>query len=239
MTLVSRNQAGAPTRSSRRWGAGGMGEVYRAKDPRLGREVAVKVLPASFSQDPDRLKRFEAEARAAGVLNHPGITAVYDFGTARGSVALHRERELLGGRDAAQLDSLSGSLPVRKAIDYAVQIAQGSGGGAREGDRAPGPEAREPLPDEGRAGQDPGLRSGEAQEREGRELSTRTSRRCTEVRSPAWFSGRWATCLPSRSAASPRTSDPISSPSARSSTRCWRASGRFAATPPRTRSRRF
>jgi serine/threonine protein kinase len=54
-----------------------MGEVYRAKDPRLGREVAIKVLPASFSQDADRLRRFEQEAKAAGVLNHPNITAVY------------------------------------------------------------------------------------------------------------------------------------------------------------------
>ena len=62
-------------------GAGGMGEVYRAKDPRLGRDVAIKVLPASFSQDADRLRRFEQEARAAGVLNHPNITAVYDVGT--------------------------------------------------------------------------------------------------------------------------------------------------------------
>src|SRR6266511_927893 len=62
-------------------GAGGMGEVWRAKDPRLGREVAIKVLPASFSQDADRLRRFEQEARAAGVLNHPNITAVYDTGT--------------------------------------------------------------------------------------------------------------------------------------------------------------
>src|SRR5689334_24173804 len=61
-------------------GAGGMGEVYRAKDPRLSREVAIKVLPASFSQDADRLRRFEQEAKAAGVLNHPNITAVYDIG---------------------------------------------------------------------------------------------------------------------------------------------------------------
>src|SRR3981081_101235 len=62
-------------------GAGGMGEVCRAKDPRLGRDVAIKVLPASFSADPERLRRFEQEARAAGVLNHPNITAVYDIGT--------------------------------------------------------------------------------------------------------------------------------------------------------------
>ncbi|MCA1612322.1 MAG: protein kinase [Acidobacteria bacterium] len=61
-------------------GAGGMGEVYRAKDPRLGRDVAIKVLPASFSADADRLRRFEQEARAAGILNHPNITAVLDIG---------------------------------------------------------------------------------------------------------------------------------------------------------------
>src|ERR1700674_3438369 len=66
-------------------GAGGMGEVYRAKDPRLGRDVAIKVLPASFSADADRLRRFEQEARAAGVLNHPNITAVHDIGTADGA----------------------------------------------------------------------------------------------------------------------------------------------------------
>src|SRR6476620_426547 len=66
-------------------GAGGMGEVYRAKDPRLGREVAIKVLPATFSQDADRLHRFEQEARAAGILNHPNITAVHDIGSANGS----------------------------------------------------------------------------------------------------------------------------------------------------------
>ena len=57
-----------------------MGEVYRATDPRLEREVAVKVLPSSFSSDSDRLRRFEQEARAAGVLNHPNITAVYGIG---------------------------------------------------------------------------------------------------------------------------------------------------------------
>jgi eukaryotic-like serine/threonine-protein kinase len=103
-------------------GAGGMGEVYRAKDPRLGREVAIKVLPASFSQDPDRLKRFEQEARAAGVLNHPGITAVYDIGTA--DSAPYIVTELLEG-ETLRNRLLSGPLSARKAIDYAVQIAKG------------------------------------------------------------------------------------------------------------------
>ena len=66
-------------------GAGGMGEVYRARDTRLGREVAIKVLPESFSKDPDRLRRFEQEARAASQLNHPNIVTVHDFGTHGGA----------------------------------------------------------------------------------------------------------------------------------------------------------
>ncbi|HLN93764.1 MAG TPA: serine/threonine-protein kinase, partial [Thermoanaerobaculia bacterium] len=103
-------------------GAGGMGEVYRAKDPRLGREVAVKVLPASFSKDPDRLRRFEHEARAAGVLNHPNITAVYDIGSVEGSPYV--VSELLEGETLrSRLDA--GPLAPRKALDYAIQIARG------------------------------------------------------------------------------------------------------------------
>jgi serine/threonine protein kinase len=69
-------------------GAGGMGEVYRARDERLKRDVAIKVLPVSFSTDPDCLRRFEQEARAAGILNHPNITPVYD----RTPVRSHRAR---------------------------------------------------------------------------------------------------------------------------------------------------
>src|SRR5213083_2090287 len=82
-------------------GAGGMGEVYRAKDPRLGRDVAIKVLPASLSQDADRLRRFEQEARAAGALNHPNILAVYDVGTHAGApyvVSELLEGETLGAK---------------------------------------------------------------------------------------------------------------------------------------------
>ena len=99
-------------------GAGGMGEVYRTRDPRLGREVAIKVLPASFYRDPERLRRFEQEARAAGALNHPNILAVYDVGTHDGAPYL--VMELLEG--ATLRDRLrDGALSPRKAVEYAVQ----------------------------------------------------------------------------------------------------------------------
>jgi len=65
-------------------GSGGMGEVYRAQDPRLGRDVAIKVLPEAHSSDLDRLRRFESEARAASALQHPGILTVFDVGTQEG-----------------------------------------------------------------------------------------------------------------------------------------------------------
>ena len=103
-------------------GAGGMGEVYRAKDPRLGRDVAVKVLPASFSNDPDRLRRFEQEARAAGLLNHPNITAVFDIGSHEG--APYVVSELLEG-ETLRARMATGPLPVRKALDYAIQLGRG------------------------------------------------------------------------------------------------------------------
>jgi eukaryotic-like serine/threonine-protein kinase len=103
-------------------GAGGMGEVYRARDPRLGREVAIKVLPSSFSKDPDRLRRFEHEARAAGALNHPNITAIHDIGSHDGSPYV--VTELLEGETLRSRIS-TGALSTRKAIDYAIQIAHG------------------------------------------------------------------------------------------------------------------
>ncbi len=103
-------------------GAGGMGEVWRAKDPRLGRDVAIKVLPASFSADADRLRRFEQEAKAAGLLNHPNITIVYDIGQADG--APYVVSELLEG-ETLRAALAGGRLSQRKAIDYALQIAGG------------------------------------------------------------------------------------------------------------------
>src|SRR6202162_5063511 len=121
MSLSARSRLG-PYEIVSPLGAGGMGEVYRARDPRLGREVAIKVLPDSFSRDADRLRRFEQEARAAGVLNHPNITAVYDIGTHEGTtyvVSELLEGETLRGRLSG------GALPPRKATDYALQMAHG------------------------------------------------------------------------------------------------------------------
>ncbi|HKD17930.1 MAG TPA: protein kinase [Thermoanaerobaculia bacterium] len=122
MTLVAGSRLG-PYEILSPIGAGGMGEVYRAKDPRLGREVAIKVLPASFSQDADRLRRFEQEAKAAGLLNHPNITAVYDIGTNQDG-APYVVQELLEGETLRSLLA-AGRLPQRKTIDYALQIVRG------------------------------------------------------------------------------------------------------------------
>jgi eukaryotic-like serine/threonine-protein kinase len=103
-------------------GAGGMGEVYRAHDTRLGRDVALKILPESFAFDHERLRRFEQESRAVGSFNHPNILALYDVGQHNGSPFL--VSELLEGESLrAVLDR--GVLPQRKAIDYGVQIAEG------------------------------------------------------------------------------------------------------------------
>lgn len=103
-------------------GAGGMGEVYRAYDARLDREVAIKVLPQSLTSDPDRLRRFEQEARATAALNHPNILAVHQMATQDGVSYL--VEELLDGETLRER-LLRGPIPLRKAIDYGVQIANG------------------------------------------------------------------------------------------------------------------
>ena len=103
-------------------GAGGMGEVYRARDTRLGRDVAVKVLPSSYSDDKERLQRFEQEACAAGALNHPNILVIHHIDTYEGSPYI--VSELLEGETLR--DRLhGGALPQRKAIDYSLQVAHG------------------------------------------------------------------------------------------------------------------
>src|SRR5574342_861613 len=101
-------------------GAGGMGEVYRARDTRLQRDIALKVLPTHVSTDPERMRRFELEARSAAALNHPNILAVYDVGTQNDAPYL--VSELLDGQTLGELLSHN-RLPIRKAIDFAVQIA--------------------------------------------------------------------------------------------------------------------
>jgi hypothetical protein len=103
-------------------GAGGMGEVYRARDPRLGRDVAVKVLPEALRADPDRLHRFEQEARAAGALNHPNVLVVLDVGTHDG--VPYVVSELLQGETLRERLRVGGLTPT-KAVECAVQIAQG------------------------------------------------------------------------------------------------------------------
>src|SRR5262245_56975153 len=124
-------------------GSGGMGEVYRAHDPRLQRDVAIKVLPSSFSANPERLRRFEQEARAAAALNHPNVLAVFDIGTENGSPYIVSEllegetlRARLSKSPARSSDAHSGSdssssigasagIGTRRAIEYGVQIARG------------------------------------------------------------------------------------------------------------------
>src|SRR5579862_7658122 len=103
-------------------GVGGMGEVYVARDSRLHREVAIKVLPQLISLEQDRLFRFEQEARAAAALNHPNILSVYQMGTYMGIP--YMVSELLEGRTLGET-LRSGQMPLRKVLDYGVQIARG------------------------------------------------------------------------------------------------------------------
>jgi len=96
-------------------GAGGMGEVYRARDTRLNRDVAVKILPAAFARDPERMRRFQQEAQAVAALNHPNILAIHDFGEHEGSPYLVTEF-LEGETPRGRLNS--GALPARKASEF-------------------------------------------------------------------------------------------------------------------------
>ena len=102
-------------------GSGGMGVVYRARDERLGRNVALKILPDNFAKDPERLARFEREAKAVAALSHPNILGIYEFGNSEG-VAFAAMELLEGETLRARLDA--GALPARKAMDCATQMAQ-------------------------------------------------------------------------------------------------------------------
>jgi serine/threonine protein kinase len=104
-------------------GAGGMGEVYRAHDTKLHRDVAIKVLPAAFAQDPERMARFRREAHVLASLNHPHIAAIYGLEEFDGTLAL--AIELVEGEDLAERLAKRGAIPVDEAIEIARQIAQG------------------------------------------------------------------------------------------------------------------
>ncbi len=122
MTIAAGTRLG-PYEIASQIGAGGMGEVYRARDTRLGRDVAVKVLPGGVSDNAEALARFELEARAVAALNHPNILALHDVG-AENAVA-YAVTELLEGETLRARIEAAGPLPPRKALDYATQIARG------------------------------------------------------------------------------------------------------------------
>jgi hypothetical protein len=157
MTLAAGTKLGAYEILST-LGAGGMGEVYRARDPRLGRDVAVKVLPAAFSSDPDRLRRFEQEARAAGQLNHPNVLTVYEFGVHKGAPFI--VSELVEGEPRRQC-LREGAIPLRKAIEYHSDRPW-FGCGARKEHLPSRPQAGKPIHHHGRAGEDSRLRPRQA-----------------------------------------------------------------------------
>src|SRR5499427_3129165 len=105
-------------------GAGGMGEVFRARDTRLNRDVAIKVLPKDFVSDAERLRRFEQEAKTLAALNHPNVLTIHDAGVHEGAPYL--VSELLEGRTLREeMNPDKSGLPLRKATDYAMQIAHG------------------------------------------------------------------------------------------------------------------
>jgi eukaryotic-like serine/threonine-protein kinase len=114
--LIGPYEVGAPL------GAGAMGEVYRARDTRLGRDVALKFLPASFAADPDRLSRFEREAKTLAALNHPHIAQIHAIETIGSTHAI--VMELVPGQTLAEMLATNGALAPRDALDIAAQIAE-------------------------------------------------------------------------------------------------------------------
>ena len=181
-------------------GAGGMGEVYRARDRKLDRDVAIKVLPDSVAKDPNALARFEREAKAVAALSHPNILAIHDFGTQNGTA--YAVTELLEGETLrGKLDT--GPIAQRQAIDYALQVAKGLSAAHEKGivHRDLKPENLFVSKDGHR--QDPRLRSGEegGGRRSGGEDERGDRLGPHGARDGAW--GRWATCRPSRCAGLP------------------------------------
>ena len=179
-------------------GAGGMGQVYRARDPRLGRHVAIKTLSGTGAADPEGVRRFETEARAAGTLDHPNLLVVYDVG--REGAVSYIVSELLEGETLRER-LRNGAVPERQAIDYAVQIAQGLAAAHDRGiiHRDLKPENLFLTRDRPR--EDPGLRRGETDPHARGRCSPRPSPTPSRVRASSW--ARRAIWRPSRSAGEP------------------------------------
>src|ERR1700682_3175093 len=129
MALTSGTKLG-PYEIQAALGAGGMGEVYRARDTRLGRDVAIKVLPSHLSSDPDLKARFEREAKAISALSHPHICHLYDIGSQDGTDYL--VMELLQGQTLAQRLE-RGPLPLKQALECGIEIAEALGKGHKNG----------------------------------------------------------------------------------------------------------
>ncbi len=140
-------------------GAGGMGEVYRARDTRLGRDVAIKTLPSGLAADAERLKRFELEARAASQLSHPNILTIYDIGTADGQPYI--VSELLEGENAARASDQGRPAAAKGGRDWR-RHCRGAGGRSRARHRASRSQARESVPHARRSRQDSRLRDRQA-----------------------------------------------------------------------------
>ena len=135
-----------------------MGEVYRATDTKLGRDVALKVLPAEMASSPERLERFQREAKALATLDHPGVVGVYSVEEADGVHFL--TMQLVEGEPLDRVVP-EGGLPGEAGPRDRHGPGRGAGRRSRQGHRPPGPEARQRHGDEGRTGQGPGFRAGQ------------------------------------------------------------------------------
>ena len=140
-------------------GAGGMGEVYQAHDTKLGRDVAIKVLPEAFAHDPERLSRFQREAKMLAALNHPNIATIHGLEQSDGTSYL--VMELVSGETLAERVKRDGAVPIEEALTICEADRRGAGSRSRERHHSPRPETRQREGDAGRQGQGVGLRFGE------------------------------------------------------------------------------
>ena len=196
-------------------GEGGMGAVYKARDIRLDRSVALKMLPGEAVANSERKRRFALEAKAASALNHPNIITIYDIDVADGVDFI--AMEYVAGHTLAEVIPPDGMEPAR-AIAVRSADRRRAGDGPPVRDRPPGPEALEHHGERAGAGEGAGLRPGEADRAGVRRGAPPTPRRRKPARGRSW--APCPTWLPSRLRASQWTSGPISSASARCSTRC-------------------